>query len=398
MEKNIKKLEQLIYENDDFKALSKLNQKKSKNIFEIIVKDKDELTFSRTLKYYLDPEENHNQKDYFLKKFFHLLIQKEYYDTDLNRLKIDLFDLNKAQAYREYSIGDGGRIDILIDLPKEVLCMIEVKLLSNEEEGQTDRYFKWAEKDKHDYKYILCCFLTPEGYAAENDYFIPLGFSDIISIFNKEFLIESMNKNNAFLLKNFINWIKELAPMDKKVKEICRNIYCNFKDEIELIVDYAPTITSFVKEITEHINDKYLKEYFAHNGRDWLTLSPRSWMDKKLLLDSKKYTTIRLEYNYSSEVLYLLIVIPNQDHISSYLKQNSHEIFKRDFNQVKSWKNWGKLYYVLYSEENFITENIINSWDDKIKNYSTKIIEYFNKLQEILDVNEAFKLIEKKSN
>ena len=393
MEEDIKKLEQLIYEDVDFKKLSELKRKKSKNIFEIIVKDKDELTFSRTLKYYLDPKEEHNQKDYFLKEFFHLLVQKGYFDTDLNRLKVDLFDLNKAQAYREYSIGDDGRIDILIDLPKEVLCMIEVKLFSNEGTGQTDRYFKWAEKNKRDYKYKLFCFLTPEGYAPEHDKFIPLGFSDIISIFKKDYIVE-LNENNIFLLNNFINWIEELSPVDDKTKKICRKIYTNNKSAIDLIMESLPTEISFFKDLAKYINSKYSK-YKAKNGKYWLTLSPKSWLDKEGLVVTNQYTNFRLEYFINSKGLNLSIVTPTKNDIPSYIEGHFKDIFECDFDKEKSSKEQYQSFYVFYSEESFNAVDFFDSWDDTIEYYGKKIKNKFDELRKNEHIIEVRKRSEK---
>ncbi|MCK4638864.1 MAG: PD-(D/E)XK nuclease family protein, partial [Bacteroidales bacterium] len=137
----ISKLEKL-EEDDDFKKLIDITKKKKKTIFDIIDKKRDELIFSSVLKYFLDPKEDHNLQDYFLHKFFHLLINDNPNNLKIKKVFREILDSSKlsdANVFKEYSIGEDGRLDIVIKLPNKLVCVVEVKLFSYEGNEQTLR-------------------------------------------------------------------------------------------------------------------------------------------------------------------------------------------------------------------------------------------------------------------
>ena len=136
----IQKIEKLIYNDQDFKKITRHVKRNDELIFEIICKENDELTFSRTLKYFLDPSGRHHFKDLPLKQFLKALILKDRKNNNVHNLSllyIDTLDMDQARVYREYSLNEYGRVDIVIDLAPNIFCMIEVKLHSDEGENQT---------------------------------------------------------------------------------------------------------------------------------------------------------------------------------------------------------------------------------------------------------------------
>jgi hypothetical protein len=251
----ISKFENLLYDDSQFLELRKRLKSKKRSIFNIIIKDSDELTFSRTLKYFLDPAEEHFLNDTFLKEFLYVLSIKS--DNQVSRLYFDTLNLQDCKVYREFSAKEYGRIDVFIELKNEFALVIENKLYSEEGIEQTIRYEEWANSYlKNKYKRILLCFLTPDGKQAESNSFIALSINDIINIFNSNEVINQLNSNNKFLLENFNLWLEELKMTDKNLKKICQSIYKKYKVEIDFIVENAPTTTAFLKDILTLVNKK----------------------------------------------------------------------------------------------------------------------------------------------
>jgi hypothetical protein len=389
MELDISKLEKLLYDDDDFKKLTKITNKKKRTIFNIIVKDRDELTFSRVLKYFLDPKEDHNLQDYFLREFLHLLVRNSsnnINDKEVNRIDIDTFNLNDVNVFREYSIGEDGRLDIFIELRDKFACIIENKLFSDEGNEQTLRYEKWAKKNLlNKYEIVLLCYLTPDAQISESDFFNSINFNEIITIFDPERVKSKLNLDNQFLLKNFYEWIKEVKPMNEQTKEICMNIYKKYKEEINMILLHAPTIAAFMQKIAKNINHNN-SNVKAHSGKDWLTLCPDEWISNENLKYSKKCSKVWFGYDYkSNENLCLSLVVPNDEKYIEVIKNHSNEIFNKSYDNVKYYKNWGNIYYQLEIWESFIPEDYINEWKRNIKDYSEKIIDTMKKIRPIIE-------------
>lgn len=168
--------------------------------------------------------------------------------------------------------------------------------------------------------------------------------------------------------------------MEKEIKAICRGLYSKYKREIDLIVENAPTITAFLKEAVDYINSLPAKQYLAHYGSDWLTVSPCDWMSDSQLRETRKYSSVRLEFNYISENLHISFVVPNNENNLSFVKKESTRLLGRDFKEVESWKNWGKIFFSMDKFEDFMPESFVADWDDKVKHYADIFIQKCNEI------------------
>lgn len=384
---NIENLESLLFDDKDFKELLKITRSTKRTIFDVISKQSDELTFSRTLKYFLDPKEDHYQNAFFLKEFLNIFIKynKKYFEkSKINRIFSDTIAIENTNVYREYTIETYGRIDIFAELRGEFAFLIENKLFSNESEEQTIRYSEWAEQNiKGNYKIILFCFLTPLGVTAESPKFRPLSFQEILPLFTNSEIIENLNKKNQYLISNFSDWIKNLLPMNKKTKEICMRIYKKYKDEIELILENAATTTAFFKEMVLKNKTNHV---ITHSGKNWMTCCPKKWIKNEHLKESTKYSKIRLEYSLQQdEKLYLSLVVPNVESYLTMISLISRQIFEREYEKIHKWNNWGSTYLTIEDWESFSPENYIDNWDKKIVYYNDLIFQKLKYIEPIID-------------
>lgn len=385
MEININKIEELLYENDSFMKLKNIIKNKKRTIFNIIVKDSDELTFSRTLKYFFDPQEDHNLNDYFLREFLYkvAILNKS---ANINRLYFDSLNLTQCNVHREFPIKEYGRIDVFIELKSEFALILENKLYSEEGNEQTKRYEEWASINlSKKYKHLLFCFLTPDGRLAETDKFISISINDIIPIFKNESNFDLLNQDNRYLLEHFSNWMEDLKMTDSNIKKLCQSIYKKYKNEIDLIVENAPTITSFVKDLSNYIN-KNGSQYVAHSGKDWMTLSPKDWIGNEKLKESSKYSKVRVEFDYFSDSSNFIMALasPNKDEFINIIKNNSNALFNANYDIVQNWNNWGNKYFVFQKWESFQIDDYIEKWDENIKYFAEQIIIKIQNVDNIL--------------
>jgi hypothetical protein len=378
----ISKLEKL-EEDDNFKKIIGITKKKKRTIFDIIDKKRDELIFSSVLKYFLDPKEDHKLQDYFLHRFLHLLInnnRKNLNKRKANREILDSSNLCKANVFIEYSIGEDGRLDIFIELPNKLACVVEVKLFSYEGNEQTLRYKKWTEKNfSNKYELILLCYLTPDGQKAESD-FISISFEKIISIFNPEKIKSKSNKDYQFLLENFYEWIKELKPMDKKTKKYCMELYKKYKAEINMILENSPKVL-FMRDTHEYIKNTN-SNFEVHYSKNWLNLFPGNWLKN----ENEKYSKVRVEYTFlKHDKLHMSLVIPNNEKYIDIIKKHSNKIFNKSYDNIGSFNYYQEIYLYLHKYESFVPEDNIDNWEEIIIDYSVKIVDCMKNVQSIIE-------------
>jgi hypothetical protein len=293
----------------------------------------------------------------------------------------------RAKVYREYSIGKFGRLDILIEIPNQLLMIIECKMLSSEGDEQTNRYTQWINEERKDNIPLLNCFLTPDGSDPESKAFLPFSYKDVYELFNAKFIQENLTDEKIYLVNNFKKWIKEFMGQDKSITELCRKLYSKYKLEFDLIYSSMPTLKSFYAELAESINKQFSNNYFAHFGSYWMTISPKSWLLHEELREGSKYTLPRFQITSFGEKQYFTLVGPPTGDLNNFISEKSESYFKQNI-LLKSYKDWGKIYYPFEIVEPFDPESIINNWDQIISEYTIKSIELMKKIEFFLPEQE----------
>lgn len=396
MNKVLENIEILLFEDENFQKIRSIANKNHRSLFHIIAKEYDELTFSRVLQYFLDPNEDHKLGDFILKEFIHSFIKGNSVilkDISINRLSIETIELKKSKVYREYSLGKFGRLDIFIEIENQLLLIIECKMLSPEGNQQTNRYSEWINQNHKENIPILMCFLTPDGSSAESDSFLPLSYSEIYEIFDNQYVQNNLNEENLYLANNFKKWINGFMEQNEEVRQLCRTLYSKYKQEFDLIYSSMPTFKSFYSDLTENIKNQYSSEYLAHYGSYWMTISPKSWIGHESLRESSKYTLPRFQIINYGDKQYFTLVGPQTGKLTNYIKEKSELHFEQNI-ILKSYKDWGKLYYPFEIFESFNPETIINDWNKIISEYTTKSIEYMKKIEKFLPENKLLELLQ----
>lgn len=244
---------------DDFAELS-VKSKKQFNIFQVLNLQNNEVKHSNFLGWLLTPFESHNLMDRFLKELLKIALRN---DTSL--VDILLKDLTNAKITLEKMTNDGKRMDIFIDCPKnKLVCVIENKVRSGEGCNQLKDYRDYVlNHDKYkDYKHKIFLFLTPYNDATCENYkgYIRINYGDILKAIN------NLMKEYGCLLdddvKIFIEHYKRMVERDimghtdEKIVQLCRKIYREHKNAIDLINKHSDSRAEIFEILQEVLNER----------------------------------------------------------------------------------------------------------------------------------------------
>lgn len=192
----------------------------------------------------LNPEGSHGCGEAFLKIFIEKVLKIEIIDaTNL---------LSKSVTTTEYYISrinnegtEGGRIDILIDIPRESgipSLIIENKIYAGDQSNQLLRYYKFAKTKYHSSENFKILYLTLWGSCAST---ISTG---------KDF---SFDYTRISYAKNIIKWLEQCASFAYDKPKV-RETIIQYKHLLTQITEYSMNENNkIVEEIASQ--DEYLK-------------------------------------------------------------------------------------------------------------------------------------------
>lgn len=154
------------------------------NVFEMLGVAHYEVTHSKIIAGFLNPQGSHGQGNLFLRLFL---------QTIETEGKINI-DTTNAKVYTEYDTGD-GRIDILIEDNIGHGIVIENKVYAGDQPEQLKRYNNFA-KEKYGEGNYMIYYLTLYGHEASGD-----------SVIDPE-TGECVNYNCISYSKDIINWLQ----------------------------------------------------------------------------------------------------------------------------------------------------------------------------------------------
>lgn len=312
------KLEQLMLSED----LEELNNRTNQfNVFNALKLQNNEIRHSNFLGWLMTPYENHELGDYFLKEFLKSAIKNF---SSSEKTEIDLKDVaftnfSDAEIRREYK-----NIDILIISPKnEFLCIVENKIWTGEHDNQLSRYADIVNKEFNGYK-KLYIFLTPEIDiecelikrdidTTKSVHYIPMCYRQVYEVINKVLKFKSKHLNDE--VKIFIEHYKKMIERnimgntDKEIVNLCRKIYRENKEAIDLINEYKNPQKELNEILREVLHEKdYIQEIVEESNADTLCLPVNindidnikigNWSNNKNFIASLKFVNFRYGYDF----------------------------------------------------------------------------------------------------
>lgn len=244
---------------EDFAELPAISNSKF-NIFQALKLQNNEVKHSNFLGWLLNPFGSHYLMDCFFKELLKIALR-----NDSTLVDIILKDLTDAKVTLEKMTNDGRRMDIFIDCPRnKLVCVIENKIWSGEGCNQLEDYRNYIlNNDKYkDYKYKIFLFLTPYKYLPCEDYkgYIRINYGDILKAIN------NLMKQYGCLLEDdvkiFIEHYKRMVERnimgetDKEIVDLCRKIYRENKEAINLIVENSDESAEIFELFVELLKER----------------------------------------------------------------------------------------------------------------------------------------------
>lgn len=269
-------LERFVVENDD---LLELEERIGRfNIFDALGVARAEIRHSNFLAWLLDPNESHGQGSLFLKAVLMDLLKQTPAETrPLSPIELDGEELRGVEVRREWR-----SIDLLIKCEQPAFVIaIENKVDSGEGEGQLQRY-EDAVRQEWPALRPLHVFLTPDGSEASDDDWVPYSYADIHRVLER---VQQSNRGAiggdvAAFLEHYLRLIGSRMMDDPKLDELCRKIYQNHRQAIDLIVERGGVgeASSIVAELSRVLESSEIRWFIFTKTSRRLDFVPEAWL------------------------------------------------------------------------------------------------------------------------
>ncbi len=385
------KIRDLLLSND-FKRLT--YKKDEANIFKIINMADKEIVHSDMLAWLFSPYESHELNNIALKELLIQLSKKE-----AEYISLLLLDYSDLEVYREYTIDNGRRIDILMESKNnKVIFIIENKIWSGEGDNQLEDYKNYIDEKYSDYNRIFL-FLTPEKERKEKyKGYIHITYSMIYSVLNCVLQENQIKFEISVIIRQYKEIIGRyiMGSIDKEMVDLCRKLYVEHKEALDKIMQYGNTTYYLTEVINEILDNEQI-----YNGKVIL----KNYGHIVYLPHCKSETREKLQCGFQKDREYLALTISieiKDENVTIYLQgsgrnenntaeQNNNydklkNIFEKDLN--KKINKWG--WYIL-TDTNFKSEVYTNN-EEYIKKVKDSL---YDKLAEpIAEFNKIISLFE----
>ncbi len=244
-------LERFVVDNQALEALeAKLAQF---NIFEAIGMVRQEIRHSNFLAFLLNPSGTHRLNDVFLKWFlkrFLLNAEKSF----VSPIEIDVANLADAEVWREWK-----NIDILIHCPSsKIVCAIENKVGSQEHSNQLEKYREIVLQKFSDYRHIFI-YLTSTGEdpltGQGKEFWAICSYEMMIDLIEDtcQKYQSTIGTEVYTLMNHYVALIRRHVVKDIEIVELCRKIYKQHKQALDLIYEYGPNLGLEIAEFAEKL-------------------------------------------------------------------------------------------------------------------------------------------------
>lgn len=269
-------LERLILHNPDLKLLeSKLS---NFNIFEAVGMTRQEIRHSYFLAFLLNPLEAHYFGDLFLKQFLIKVLQN--LDAPpISAIAVDVANLEDAEVKREYK-----NIDVLIYSPGEkIVVAIENKIDSDEHDDQLNRYRRDIILPEFPDCRKFLIYLTKEGDKPQSR---SPGWHaasyELVSQCIDELCDQhaaQINDEVRSLMTHYSNLIKRHIMSDSEIVQLCRKIYKQHRQALDLIYEHRPDFQSEISDFLQQLIEKDQVHNIVKDdsGKKMIRFAPRKW-------------------------------------------------------------------------------------------------------------------------
>jgi len=243
-------------DSDELKNIEKMIN--SFNPFKVLKIDKYEIRHSNIIAWLINPSESHGLGDVVLKEIASSVI-------DQNNINIDIkkTDIKDAEVFRERY-----NIDILaVSKSNKLAIIIENKVYSRERKDQLNRYLDTVKNKYVEYD-TLPIFLTLFGdRPTDCQEYYTLSYEEVYDVLKG---VISANRHSIDpkvidFIDYYMKILEVLLMKNEDMERLCKEIYSNHKDAIDLIVQHG-IVTQFGKAVEEFIDkNRDLEKIYSNN-------------------------------------------------------------------------------------------------------------------------------------
>jgi hypothetical protein len=321
-------LEALIVDNGELDRLE--DQLSEFNLFEAVGAVRSELRHSDFLRFLLDPAENHGLGEYFLKSFLKRCLAGDSTQA-VNAIDIDVADLTDAVVERER-----WSIDVLIRAERaQLVIAIENKVDSDEHSNQLDRYRAIVEREFPSYRLVLI-YLTPEGDdASDAERWLGASYETIAAVVGNVIEARRSTLGAAVLttLEHYRTLIGRHIVTESEIARLCRQIYRQHKEALDLIFEHRPDQQLDFKTILEEEVQAIPSLVLDHCTKSRVRFSAKVWDQDPRQLRGQGWTPTRRVlvfefYNDPESLRFKLLIGPvsRDDDIGMAFRQAAFDV------------------------------------------------------------------------
>jgi hypothetical protein len=252
----IRKLNQFIVNNSNLETLEVVT--KEFNPLRVLKVNNYEIRHSNMLAWLLDPNENHNLGDMLLKKILTGILTNGDEVELLNELTIPQVLISN---FRDVSVSrEWNNIDLLlVSKSNDMVLFFENKIHAGLGEHQLEKYLKIIKESYPNYKHIIPVFLTLSGDEAPHSNYYKYSHIEISQILKSSLDLykDRINEKIYDFIKYYVSVLEELTMQDERVVQLCKDIYKNYKDAIDLIVTYGIDTSSTFHDALQEVKKEY---------------------------------------------------------------------------------------------------------------------------------------------
>ena len=379
-EQDLKTLEAFLVANEDLDRLEALLDRF--NIFEAIGMVSRELNHSQFLAYLLDPRNNHEFGDLFVKRLLQNVLSiadegERRVLMPISAIELELWNLERMTVEREWH-----HVDILLrDVEHRLVVVIENKIKSGEHSDQLQRYLDIVEAHYAGWR-VVPLFLTPDGTLPSHESYLAVDYSLVTEVIDAvaESRAAVVNPDVKTLMTHYTEMLRRQIVNDSQVAELCRQIYQQHGRAIDLIYKHRPDIQTELQAELEALIEEEPRLVADHSNKSRVRFTVEGW-DTPELRTAEDWTPseriLLFEFfNGLNDLRLKLMVGPGKDDVRQRLfdmATANPEVLQRP---RRTDTNWGTLYsrpfldgrlYEADGEEAQRTEEIRRHWAEFLK-------------------------------
>jgi len=279
-----RELEKFVVHNEDLLALeSRIGRF---NIFDALGIARVEIRHSNFLAFILDPAESHGQGQLFLKAILmDLLKTAPAGSRPLSPIELDGTDLRGVEVRREWE-----HIDILITCQQPPFVVaIENKVDAHEHSDQLRRY-KEKVRQHHSEDGLLVYLTPPDARDPTDSDWMPYSYADLFCVLTRVLATyrKAIGEDVLVFVDHYLSLIGTRFMNDDKIDELCRRIYTNHRQALELIIERGRPASGVLAEAATVLQEDTRWHVFYQTSKE-IFFVPKAWLEwlPELGLDRK---------------------------------------------------------------------------------------------------------------